>query len=226
MKEFIDSIKFDEKGLVPVIAQEYRTDEILMLAYMNEEALKLSIETGKATYWSRSRNELWIKGATSGNYQEIVSFAVDCDGDTLIIKVKQTGNACHTGQYSCFFRKFDNEKLAGSDVEEAKQIEKSAESAITDEELNNVLRGLFDVISDRKVNPKDGSYTNYLFSKGLDKILKKIGEETAEVIIASKNLSNDEIKYEVSDLLYHLFVLLVERGIDLNEIFAELDRRK
>ncbi len=231
MKEFIDLIKFDDKGLVPVITQEYKTDEILMLAYMNLEAVTLTVETGKAHYWSRSRNKLWQKGETSGNFQKVKSIAVDCDGDTLLIKVKQTGVACHTGNYSCFFRKFDINKLNEKEIKKAAEVIKSEEgipsanSELSDDELKNVLKDLYNIILDRKINPKEGSYTNYLFDKGMDKILKKIGEETSEVIIAGKNMSNDEIGSEFADLFYHICVLLVERGIELEEIYKELRHR-
>jgi len=203
----IKEIKFDEKGLVPVIVQDYKDGTVLMLAYMNEESLQKSIETGKATYFSRSRNELWVKGETSGHIQNIKEMYYDCDKDTILIKVEQVGDiACHTGERSCFFTKFKEfEKV------EAKQ---------------DILRELYDLIVERKKNPVEGSYTNYLFEKGLDKILKKVGEESAEVIIGAKNEDKAEIIYEVSDLAYHTLILLAHFGITPEEIKTELERRR
>ncbi|MEG2670309.1 MAG: bifunctional phosphoribosyl-AMP cyclohydrolase/phosphoribosyl-ATP diphosphatase HisIE, partial [Oscillospiraceae bacterium] len=171
--EFIKNLKFDEKGLIPAIAQDAKTGEILMLAYMNEESLKKTIETGNATYFSRSRQELWEKGATSGHLQKVVEMFVDCDADSIVLKIKQIGAACHTNNYSCFYRKIVDGKL----VEIPTGVELTA----------NILYDVYDVIVDRVKNPKEGSYTNYLFKEGIDKMLKKVGEEAAEVIIASKN---------------------------------------
>jgi len=233
MEELLKIIKFDDKGLVPVITQDYKTDEILMLAYMNEEAFKKTYETGKVCYFSRSRNELWIKGETSGNFQELKSISIDCDGDTLLIKIKQTGVACHTGNYSCFFRKFERDSETGKkDKVFDNVVSGNADTVLTSDESNTdgdlctVISELYEIIKDRKNNPKDGSYTNYLFSKGTDKILKKIGEESAEIIISSKNSSNEDIQYEIADLIYHICVLMVEKGIGLDDIYRELRRRR
>jgi phosphoribosyl-ATP pyrophosphohydrolase/phosphoribosyl-AMP cyclohydrolase len=208
--EFKD-LKKNEQGLVPVVAQDYLTNEVLMVAYMNEEAFKKTIETKKAHYFSRSRNELWFKGQTSGHIQHVKSILVDCDDDTLLIKIKQEGAACHTGEFSCFYR----EILTADDINEVKHITNS-----------RVLEEVYQVVLDRKKNPKEGSYTNYLFDKGIDKILKKVGEETAEVIIGAKNEGTDEITYEISDLLYHLTVLLVEKDGNWDAIFKELGKRR
>ncbi len=233
----MNEVKFDEKGLVPAITQDCRTEEVLMLAYMNRESLELTIETGKAHYFSRSRQQLWLKGETSGHFQQVRSISIDCDGDTLLLKVEQTGAACHTGHHSCFFRKaevggscYDSESGIASAVsteagttvaETAAPVNESAVPAGPE-----VMGEVFDVILDRISNPKEGSYTNYLLSKGMDKILKKVGEETAEVIIAAKNKEKGEIKGEVADLLYHLMVLLAERGMTLEEVYGELKGRK
>jgi phosphoribosyl-AMP cyclohydrolase / phosphoribosyl-ATP pyrophosphohydrolase len=202
----IDDVKFDEKGLVPVVAQDIQTNAVLMVAYMNREALEKTLETGGMVYYSRSRQKLWRKGETSGHYQTLKELKIDCDGDTLLALVSQEGPACHTGRYSCFF-----ESLYG-------EGDFTCGYGIIDE--------LFGVISDRKQNPKEGSYTNYLFDKGIDKILKKVGEETAEVIIAAKNDSREEIRYESADLIYHLLVMLCDRGLTPGEVFAALEKRR
>ena len=196
------TLKFDDKGLIPVITQDSRTGEVLMLAYMNAESLRLTQETGKMHYFSRSRNKLWLKGETSGNYQFMESIREDCDGDSLLAVVMQTGVACHTGSFSCYYREGGEPSTAG------------------------ILRRVYDIIADRKQNPKEGSYTNYLFDKGLDKILKKVGEETAEVIIAAKNRSTDETRYEIADLMYHLMVLMADCGLTWDEIYKELESRR
>ncbi|NLI66450.1 MAG: bifunctional phosphoribosyl-AMP cyclohydrolase/phosphoribosyl-ATP diphosphatase HisIE [Tissierellia bacterium] len=194
-------VKFNQDGLVPAIAQDVGTGEVLMLAYMNEEALRLTKETGIAHYYSRSRQALWKKGETSGHIQEVKGIYYDCDGDAVLLKVNQIGAACHTGNYSCFF----NEEKGYKD-------------------LSNTLKDLYKVIIDRKKNPQEGSYTQYLFDKGIDKILKKIGEEAAEVIIGAKN-DKQELIYEASDLIYHLMVLLVNEGVTPSEIMEELRGR-
>lgn len=196
-------IKFDEKGLVPAIAQDVSSGNVLMLAYMNEESLKLTLETGIVHYYSRSREEIWKKGETSGNIQELRGISYDCDGDSILLKVNQIGVACHTGNYSCFY----NDIIGYND-------------------MDDTLSNLYKIIVDRKNNPKEGSYSKYLFEEGVDKILKKVGEEAAEVIIAAKN-TREELIYETSDLLYHLIVLLVNQGVTLGEIMEELrDRMK
>ncbi len=194
-------IKYNQNGLVPAIAQDVATGEVLMLAWMNEEALRLTLETGIVHYFSRSRQQLWKKGETSGHIQTLRGLAYDCDGDAILLKVDQTGVACHTGAYSCFF----NEVKAGT-------LKK------------DTLPRLYETILDRRENPQEGSYTNYLFDKGIDKILKKVGEESAEVIIGAKN-SREELIYEASDLIYHLLVLLVDQDVTLGEIYRELEGR-
>jgi phosphoribosyl-AMP cyclohydrolase / phosphoribosyl-ATP pyrophosphohydrolase len=204
-KELITKIKFDDKGLIPCITQDVNTNSVLMMAYMNEESLKLTLESGYMTYFSRSRQELWKKGGTSGNTQKLKSLKLDCDGDTLLAVIEQKGVACHTGEYSCFFENVHGEDYLGG---------------------YRVIDELFSVIENRKKNPKEGSYTNYLFDKGIDKILKKVGEEAAEVIIAAKNWSVEEIKYESADLLYHLFVLLSDRGMAPADVMQELKDRR
>ena len=203
--EKLTNIKFDASGLVPAIVQDSATGEVLMLAYMNRESLNKTLETKETWFWSRSRNQLWNKGATSGNVQRVKSLFYDCDGDTLLIKVKQRGNACHTGERSCFFNELYND---GEEVVEG-----------------DFLLKLYDVIKERRLNPKEGSYTNYLFNKGIDKILKKLGEETAETIIAAKNSDEAELIYESSDLIYHLLVLLNEKNISLDKVIRELKGR-
>ncbi len=201
-----ESLKKNSDGMVPVIVQDYRTDQVLMLAYMNEEAYNKTLSTGKMTYFSRSRNELWIKGETSSHYQYVMSLTCDCDFDTILAKVKQIGAACHTGSYSCFFN-----EIASKDY--------------TEKNPQKVLDSVFDVIKDRKVNPREGSYTNYLFDKGLDKILKKVGEEATEMVIAAKNENSNEIVYEMSDFLYHMMVLMAEKNVSWEDITDELSRR-
>lgn len=205
------NIKYDEKGLVPAVAQDYISGKVLMVAYMNEESLRMTIETGKATYFSRSRQKLWVKGENSGNIQLVKEILVDCDEDTLILKVDPQGPACHTGHQTCFYRKIEDGKL----IEDERDGSSLA-----------VLKDVYDVIAGRKANPVEGSYTNYLFEKGIDKQLKKIGEESAEVIIASKNPDVSELQYEASDLLYHLMVVMVERGLTWEDLCRELEGRR
>ena len=232
LQGMLDELKFDERGLIPVVTQDNRTDEVLMVAYMNREALEKTLETGKVHYWSRSRQKLWLKGETSGHFQYARSISMDCDGDTLLIKAEQKGAACHTGHHSCFFRKLDATSVLDA-VSEGEPVQAAAEetkadtaSAVHSGDLDKVLEEVYGVIMDRKLHPKEGSYTNYLFEKGLDKILKKVGEEAAEVIIASKNKETGDIKAEISDLLYHLFVLMVERDVKLDDIYLELKNRR
>lgn len=201
-----DEFKLGSDGLVPVVVQDYQTDEVLMVAYMNRDAFEKTLETGKMTYFSRSRQELWVKGMTSGHFQYVKELRVDCDCDTILAKVSQTGAACHTGSRTCFFHEI-------------------AKTEYRDTNPLKVFEHVYQVIADRKAHPKEGSYTNYLFDKGIDKILKKVGEEAAELIIASKNPDSEEIKYEMSDLLYHAMVLMVERGVTWEDVTAELARR-
>ena len=198
--------KLNPEGLVPVIVQDYKTNEVLMMAYMNKEAFEHTIKTGKMTYFSRSRNALWVKGETSGHFQYVKSLTVDCDKDTILAKVEQIGAACHTGNPTCFFT-----PLVGNDYNETNPLK--------------VFESVYETILDRKKNPKEGSYTNYLFDKGIDKILKKVGEEATELVIAAKNPNPEEIKYELSDFLYHAMVLMVERGVTWEDITKELADR-
>jgi phosphoribosyl-ATP pyrophosphohydrolase/phosphoribosyl-AMP cyclohydrolase len=201
-----EKIKFDDRGLVPVIVQDVKTNAVLMMAYMSKESIEKTLETGKMVYYSRSRQKLWLKGETSGNYQTLHELKLDCDGDTLLALVSQQGVACHTGSYTCFFDKLHGgEAFAGG---------------------YGIIDELFSVIEDRKSNPIEGSYTSYLLDKGIDKILKKVGEEASEVIIAAKNSSPDEIKYETADLIYHLLVMLSKMGLSPSEVFAELEKRR
>ena len=198
--------KLGPDGLVPVVVQDYRTDEVLMLAYMNEEAFEKTISLGKMTYYSRSRGELWMKGETSGHIQYVKSLTADCDYDTILAKVSQIGAACHTGNPSCFF----------NTIVKKEYVEKNPQK---------VFEEVYAIIMDRKANPKEGSYTTYLFEKGIDKILKKLGEENAETIIAAKNPNPEEIKYEISDYLYHLMVLMADKGITWEDVTQELSQR-
>lgn len=199
----IDELKFDEKGLIPAIVVDAKTKKVLTLAYMNKESLEISLEKELTCFWSRSRNELWLKGETSGNYQHIVSITADCDNDALVVLVEPDGPACHTGSYSCFTKPvFQSEERSEFSYE-----------------------GLMELIRGRKTNPQDGSYTTYLFNKGLDKILKKVGEESTEVIIAAKAEDKKETVYEIADLAYHIMVLMVETGISLDDIRDELASR-
>ena len=199
----IDKLKFDDKGLIPAIIIDYYTKEVLTLAYMNKESLEISLEEGKTCLYSRSRKELWRKGETSKNYQHIQNIKSDCDNDALVIEVIKDGPACHTGAESCF-------------MNEVYQKENYKDFSVYK---------LYELIRGRKINMTEGSYTTYLFNSGIDKILKKIGEESSEVIIGAKNGSKEEIIYELSDLLYHSLVLMVEKNITLNDIKDELSKR-
>lgn len=196
------AVKFDEHGLVPAIVQDASTREVLTLAYMNRESLARTIETGETWFWSRSRNELWHKGATSGNTQQVVNLTTDCDGDALVVLVHPAGPACHTGARSCFAVEYDSEHPGG------------------------LLHELYALIQSRQKQRPEGSYTTYLFDKGLDKILKKVGEESAETIIAAKNDDPKQLVAETADLLYHLLVMLAAREINLDEVRVELARRR
>ncbi|MCM1038938.1 MAG: bifunctional phosphoribosyl-AMP cyclohydrolase/phosphoribosyl-ATP diphosphatase HisIE [Ruminococcus sp.] len=201
-----EEFKLNSDGHITVVVQDYKTDEVLMVAYMNEEAYDMTIRTGKMTYYSRSRDEIWVKGETSGHFQYVKSLTADCDKDTILAKVSQIGAACHTGAHSCFFN-----EIMSREYEESNPL--------------RVFEQVFGVILDRKVHPKEGSYTNYLFDKGLDKILKKLGEEATEIVIAAKNPNANEIKYEISDFLYHMMVLMAEKGVTWEEITSELAKR-
>ena len=201
-----NEFKLNSDGMIPVIVQDYKTMEVLMMAYMNREAFETTIKTGKMTYWSRSRNELWIKGETSGHFQYVKQLSIDCDNDTILAKVAQVGAACHTGNRSCFYRDL-------------------VQKAYDDTNPMKVFENVFSVIKDRKANPKEGSYTNYLFDKGIDKILKKVGEEATEIVIAAKNPNPEEIKYEISDFLYHIMVLMAEKDVTWEDNTKELAQR-
>ena len=202
-EEFIKSLKFDEKGLIPAIIVDSESKKVLTLAYMNQESLGISLDKGLTCFWSRSRQELWLKGETSGNYQHIVSITADCDNDALVVVVEKDGPACHTGTDSCF----------------TKPVYRS-------EELQEFsLQGLYDLLVGRKEEKPEGSYTTYLFEKGIDKILKKVGEECTEVIIAGKANDKKETVYELADLAYHAMVLMVEMGISVEDVHRELASR-
>lgn len=195
-------LKYNCDGLIPAIVQDYYSKKVLMLAYMNAESLEITINEGKTCFYSRSRQELWRKGATSGNTQQVVSIRTDCDKDTLLVEVIKAGPACHTGSESCFF-----------------------EDIVAPEQEEFSYEGLYEMLVGRKVNKKEGSYTTYLFEKGIDKILKKVGEECTEVIIGAKGGDKAETVYEIADLLYHITVMMIEMGISLDEVTAELAKR-
>ncbi len=196
----------NSEGLVPTVVQDFQTGEVLMVAYMNEESLNSTIRTGKMTYYSRSRQSLWVKGETSGHYQYVKSLTADCDFDTILAKVSQVGVACHTGSPTCFF----------NEIVKKEYVERNP---------LKVFEDVYAIILDRKEHPKEGSYTNYLFDKGLDKILKKVGEEATEIVIAAKNPDPEETKYEISDFLYHIMVLMAEKGVTWDDITSELAQR-
>ena len=199
----VNNLKFDEKGLIPAVVVDAVTKQVLTLAYMNKESLQISMEKGQTCFWSRSRQELWLKGETSGNYQNIVSITADCDGDALVVLVEKEGPACHLGEESCF-----HNPIWESEDRHAFSLE-----------------GLMEMLRGRKENPKEGSYTTYLFQKGLDKILKKVGEECTEVIIGAKAEDKAETVYEIADLCYHVMVLMLQAGISLEDIHKELASR-
>lgn len=201
-----EELKVNSEGLVPVVVQDYKTQEVLMLAYMNKAAYLHTLKSGQMTYYSRSRKEQWIKGETSGHFQYVKEMQADCDKDTILAKVEQIGAACHTGNYSCFFH-----EIMKKEYEETNPL--------------MVFETVLGIIKDRKLHPKEGSYTNYLFDKGIDKILKKLGEEATEIVIAAKNPNANEVKYEIADFLYHMMVLMVEKGVTWEEITDELDKR-
>jgi phosphoribosyl-AMP cyclohydrolase / phosphoribosyl-ATP pyrophosphohydrolase len=243
----IQNLKFDDGGLITAVVQDDVSDEILMVAHMNAESLAKTLQTGETWFWSRSRGELWHKGATSGATQRVVDLRLDCDGDALLVRVNPNGPACHTGERSCFFRGAQDVEAAKSD-EPVKAHEKNGEKDreknspvikrvespvalvnVAAMDLGIQLQDLFKLIQERKDQRPEGSYTSYLFNSGLDKILKKVGEESAETIIAAKNAGDDEgrnqLSSEISDLLYHLLVLMVERDVSLYDIAAELSAR-
>ena len=201
-----DTFKLNSDGLIPCIVQDYKTQEVLMMAYMNKESYAKTLETGRMTYYSRSRQKLWMKGEESGHFQFVKELVIDCDKDTILAKVSQIGVACHTGNPTCFFT-----PLAKKEYDNTNPL--------------TVFNEVYNTIVDRKLHPKEGSYTNYLFDKGIDKILKKVGEECTEIVIAAKNPDPEEIKYEISDFLYHCMVLMVERGVTWEDITKELDNR-
>lgn len=201
--KLLDEIKFDEKGLVAAVAQDYKTNEVLMVAYMNKESIAITLKEKRTCYFSRSRNTLWRKGETSGNVQYLKGFYYDCDKDTILLKVDQVGPACHIGAYSCFFNKAYEDEVADQ----------------------SIINKVYNQIIQRRDNPKEGSYTNYLFDKGIDKILKKVGEETSEVIIGAKNKNKDELVYEMCDLIYHSLVLMVNENVTIEDLKKELTRR-
>ncbi|MFC0211867.1 bifunctional phosphoribosyl-AMP cyclohydrolase/phosphoribosyl-ATP diphosphatase HisIE [Paenibacillus chartarius] len=211
-------IKFDVQGLVPAVVQDVVSKEVLMLAYMNEESLRRTIASGETWFWSRSRGELWHKGATSGHTQSVVSLKYDCDGDTLLVLVEQKGPACHTGKYSCFYNDIPVQNHAEGASPNAGQSTAAADRFA-------ILSELESLIAAREAERPEGSYTTYLFEKGLDKILKKFAEEAAEVVIGAKNNDNDELRYEAGDVLFHLLVLLRERKVPLDAVLRELESR-
>lgn len=198
----LDNLKFDDKGLIPAIVTDYESGEVLTLAYMNKESLEITIKEGRTCFFSRSRQELWRKGETSGNVQHVMSITADCDMDALIVKVKKEGPACHTGSESCFFN----------------TIVKAEQEPFS-------LNALYDLVKGRKIDPQEGSYTTYLFEKGKEKILKKVGEECTEVLIGAMKDSKEETVYEVADLTYHLLVLMAEMGITVDDVKSELAKR-
>jgi phosphoribosyl-ATP pyrophosphohydrolase/phosphoribosyl-AMP cyclohydrolase len=224
----IDDIVFGPSGLIPAVTQDAATREVLMLAYMNREALLKTVETGKAHYYSRSRACLWLKGETSGHFQHVREIRRDCDDDALLLLVGQTGAACHTGNRSCFYRDLDGvaDNVEGN-VKDGVEVENDGRSEAKEAPvISDVLQTVQAVIEDRRIRPKEGSYTNYLFEKGLDKMLKKVGEESAEVIIAAKNPEKEPLVGEVADLMFHVSVVLTERGLTWRDICSELTRRR
>ncbi|MGB5872120.1 MAG: bifunctional phosphoribosyl-AMP cyclohydrolase/phosphoribosyl-ATP diphosphatase HisIE [Bacteroidota bacterium] len=202
----IEKVKFDKDGLVPAVVQDIHSGRVLMLAYMNLESLTKTIQTGESHFWSRSRQELWHKGKTSGNKQTLKKVSLDCDGDAILLQVEQQGNACHTGEFSCFHR------VAFGEFQ-------------TVDQFGEVITGLVHRIHQRRRDKPEDSYTTYLFESGLDKMLKKVGEEAAEIIIAAKNKEKKEIAWEVADLLYHLLVVMEERRVSLSDVAQELAHR-
>ncbi|GAB6098123.1 bifunctional phosphoribosyl-AMP cyclohydrolase/phosphoribosyl-ATP diphosphatase HisIE [Halanaerocella petrolearia] len=215
----INNLQFDEDGLIPAIVQDVETKEVLMMAYMNRESLLNTIKSGRTCFWSRSRQELWWKGETSGNIQEVEEIKYDCDGDTLLLKVEQTGGACHTGHKSCFYRGIEREHLDDEEkVFDPDEVYDNLDAEILDE--------LYQVLKDRKENPQPDSYTSSLYEKGENAFLKKIGEEATEVVMAAKDTDQGELIYESADLIYHLLVSLVYYDISIEEVLEELESRR
>lgn len=212
MNDFIEQIHFDEKGLIPAIAFDVISSKVVMLAYMSRESIEETLATGYCTYFSRSRQKLWQKGESSGHLQKLRSMKLDCDGDTLLLEIEQTGMACHTGNFSCFFREMKDGTW------------------VLAEDDNSIGRGMaleYDIVKERAEHPVEGSYTNYLLREGVDKICKKVGEESTECVIAAKNRSKEELTYEAADLIYHMTVLLYEQGLSWDDIGkAMLSRHK
>lgn len=218
-EEIIKEVHYNSLGLIPVIAQDYHSKKVRMLAYMNEEALKKTLETGQVYYYSRSRNSLWLKGETSGHYQYLKGMSIDCDGDTLLIQIEQVGGiSCHTGASTCFYRELtENVEIT---IDRKNQLLEDKNEKIS------FLSVLYQKIVDRKNHPQEGSYTNYLMSKGMNKILKKVGEEATEIVIAAKDQKKEEIIFEIADFMYHISVMMVESGISWEEIAQELAKRE
>lgn len=214
----VEDLKYDERGLLPVVVQDAETREVLTVAYMNAESLRRTLAEGETWFWSRSRSELWHKGETSGHTQRVRGLAVDCDRDALVVLVEPSGPACHTGARTCFHHAIESDSSFAHNTEDEQPEPANS--------FGETLEELYGVIENRRREKPEGSYTTYLFERGLDKILKKIGEESAETIIAAKNEDAPAFVAEVSDLLYHLLVLLVERGVKLNDVRDELSRRE
>lgn len=214
----LSNLEFNDDGLIPAIIQDVETKQVLMMAYMNEESLKNTIRTGRTCFWSRSRQKLWWKGESSGHIQKVEEISYDCDGDTLLLKVEQTGGACHTGHKSCFYRGIKRKEEPEKVFDPEKVYKKALDTEILEE--------LYEVIKDRKEFPKENSYTSSLYKKGENSFLKKIGEEATEVVMAAKDGDNGEIIYETADLLYHLIVTLVYYDVSLRDIYLELEERR
>lgn len=232
--DWVERLKFDERGLIPAVVQDAATQTVLMLAYMNRESIEKTMETGQTWFWSRSRQELWNKGATSGHVQVVKSISFDCDADTLLLQVEQTGNSCHTGAYSCFYEQATDSPGGGQPASPANgelagetngELAGSVGSGDDDATRYEILDQLIGTIDKRFRERPEGAYTTYLFEKGLDKILKKVGEEATEVIIAGKNEDLSELTNEAGDLIYHLLVLLKQRGVPFDAVLAELAAR-
>jgi phosphoribosyl-ATP pyrophosphohydrolase/phosphoribosyl-AMP cyclohydrolase len=219
-----EDVRFDERGLVPAVVQDSRTREVLTLAYMNEESLRRTLSEGETWFWSRSRSELWHKGATSGHTQRVVDVRLDCDSDALVVLVEPRGPACHTGAASCFHKEVEG--LRATESLQAEEAQTRGDGGAEDGDIGAVLEQLYETVAARRREMPEGSYTTYLFEKGLNKILKKVGEESAETIIAAKDGDLKALTLETADLVYHLIVLSVERGLTLEALSRELVRRR